>query len=333
MNYLKNKSIFLTGGTGSFGRAFVSKILDSKIKPKKLIIFSRDELKQSELESVYPTSKYKFLRYFIGDIRDKDRLIFATRNINILVHAAALKQVPTGEYNPSEFIKTNIIGAQNIIDCCFINKIEKVVALSSDKAVAPINLYGATKLCSDKLFVSANNIKGDQNVKFAVVRYGNVMASRGSIIPILNDKKRGKIDVTDLNMTRFNITLDESIDLVLNAIKNTIGGEIIIPKIPSYKLETLIKALAPKKKINIVGIRKGEKLHEELMTKSESINSIEFKDKFLLFSDNKKKNKFYKNHKNYTRKIIKEFSYNSKDNINYLNLNEIKNIAKKIKLV
>ena len=323
----------LTGGTGSFGKAFISKIISSKIRPKKLIIFSRDELKQSELQSIYPVSKYKFLRYFIGDIRDKERLLFATRKVNIVVHAAALKQVPTGEYNPSEFIKTNIIGAQNIIDCCFLNKIEKVVALSSDKAVAPINLYGATKLCSDKLFVSANNIKGDQNIKLAVVRYGNVMASRGSIIPMLLDKKNKKIDITDLQMTRFNITLDESINLVLDAIKNTIGGEIIIPKIPSYRLKTLVEALAPQKKINIIGIRKGEKLHEELMTKSESINSLEFKNKYLLFSDEKIKNNCYKQNINIVKKVTKEFSYNSKDNINYLNSSEIKQIAKKAKLI
>ena len=300
MQTLKNKSLFLTGGTGSFGKAFISKLINSKIKLKKLIVFSRDELKQSELQSIYPTSKYKFLRYFIGDIRDKDRLIFATRNVDIMVHAAALKQVPAGEYNPSEFIKTNILGAQNLIDCSFVNKIQKVVALSSDKAVAPINLYGATKLCSDKLFTSANNIKGDQDIKFAVVRYGNVMASRGSIIPILLNNET-HINITDMNMTRFNITLDESINLVLDAIENIIGGEIIIPKIPSYKLKTLVSALAPDKKVKIIGVRKGEKLHEELMTESESINSLELKDKYLLFQDEKfffqQKKRFYQKNK------------------------------------
>ncbi len=332
MQTLKNKSLFLTGGTGSFGKAFIYKLINSNIKLKKLIVFSRDELKQSELQSTYPTSKYKFLRYFIGDIRDKDRLIFATRNVDIMVHAAALKQVPAGEYNPSEFIKTNILGAQNLIDCSFINKIQKVIALSSDKAVAPINLYGATKLCSDKLFTSANNIKGDQDIKFAVVRYGNVMASRGSIIPILLNNET-YINITDMNMTRFNITLDESINLVLNAIESIIGGEIIIPKIPSYKLKTLVSALAPDKKVKIIGIRKGEKLHEELMTGSESINSLELKDKYLLFQDEKVKNAFFNKKKGFVKKISKEFSYNSRDNKKFLTVNEIKNVAKKINLL
>ena len=323
----------LTGGTGSFGKAFISKIIKSKVKLKKLIIFSRDELKQSELQSTYPTSKYKFLRYFVGDIRDKERLVFATRDVNIIVHAAALKQVPTGEYNPSEFIKTNIIGAQNIIECSYINNISKVVALSSDKAVAPINLYGATKLCSDKLFISANNIKGSQDIRFSVVRYGNVMGSRGSIIPILIDKNREKIDITDLSMTRFNITLEDSINLVLEAIKNCEGGEIIIPKIPSYKLEVLVKSLAFNKKINIIGIRKGEKLHEELMTKSESINALEFKDRYLLFADIKIRNKVLKKNRKKAKIINNEFSYNSKDNKDYLSVLEIRKIAKKVNLI
>ena len=323
----------LTGGTGSFGKAFISKIIKSKVKLKKLIIFSRDELKQSELQSTYPTSKYKFLRYFVGDIRDKVRLVFATRDVNIIVHAAALKQVPTGEYNPSEFIKTNIIGAQNIIECSYINNISKVVALSSDKAVAPINLYGATKLCSDKLFISANNIKGSQDIRFSVVRYGNVMGSRGSIIPILIDKNREKIDITDLSMTRFNITLEDSINLVLEAIKNCEGGEIIIPKIPSYKLEVLVKSLAFNKKINIIGIRKGEKLHEELMTKSESINALEFKDRYLLFADIKIRNKVLKKNRKKAKIINNEFSYNSKDNKDYLSVLEIRKIAKKVNLI
>mgnify|MGYP001204427280 CR=1 FL=1 len=318
----------LTGGTGSFGKAFIKKVLNKKVKLKKLIVFSRDELKQSKLQQQYPKSKFPNLRFYLGDIRDKDRLEFATRDVDIIVHAAALKQVPAGEYNPSEFIKTNIIGAQNIIDCSFKNKIQKVVALSSDKAVAPINLYGATKLCSDKLFVSANNIIGNQKIKFSVVRYGNVMGSRGSIIPILVDKKTNQVSITDLNMTRFNITLNESITLVLDTIEKCEGGEIVIPKIPSYKLQTLVKALARNKKIKIIGVRKGEKLHEELLTKSESINALEAKDKFLLFSDTKKKTDILKKNYRFMKKITKEFSYNSKENKDYLTVQELKDLTK-----
>ena len=264
---LNNKSILVTGGTGSFGKKFIINLLN-KYKPKKIIIFSRDELKQSEMCNQKEFKKFdKVLRYFIGDVREYDRLKYAFSSIDIVVHAAALKQVPAAEYNPFEFIKTNIIGAENVIKASLENKVEKVIALSTDKASSPINLYGATKLCSDKLFIAANNYSGNKKTKFSVVRYGNVMGSRGSVIPIfLENKEKNVMPVTDLNMTRFNITLEEGISFVIKCINLMSGGELFIPKIPSFKLQDVVKAIAPNAKIKLIGIRPGEKRHEEMIS-------------------------------------------------------------------
>ena len=248
---LNNKSILLTGGTGSFGKKFVETILKKYSKIKKLKIFSRDELKQYEMQQLYPANKYPNLRFLLGDIRDKDRLKRALEDTDIVVHAAALKQVPVAEYNPFEFIKTNIIGAQNIVETCMDTGVKKVIALSTDKASSPINLYGATKLCSDKLFLSANNIKGTRNLSFSVVRYGNVMGSRGSVIPFFlnNFSKKDKLPLTHADMTRFNISMIDAIKLVEDSIKDVIGGEIIVPKLKSFRIKDLIEAITEKKNI------------------------------------------------------------------------------------
>ena len=318
--------ILITGGTGSFGTKFVSMTL-KKFNPRKLIVLSRDEIKQWDMSKTFEGDER--IRFFIGDVRDKGRLHRALQGVDYVVHAAATKIVPTAEYNPFECVKTNINGAMNLIDAAIDQRVKKVVALSTDKASSPVNLYGATKLASDKLFVASNySYANGQETSFSVVRYGNVMGSRGSIIPILVDKKTNQVSITDLNMTRFNITLNESIILVLDTIEKCEGGEIVIPKIPSYKLQTLVKALARNKKIKIIGVRKGEKLHEELLTKSESINALEAKDKFLLFSDTKKKTDILKKNYRFMKKITKEFSYNSRENKDYLTVQELKDLTK-----
>ena len=281
----KDKTILITGGTGSFGKALLKYLLINHKDIKKIIIFSRDELKQFEMLGKFSEKKYPNIRFFLGDIRDIDRLNRAMEEVDYVIHAAALKQVPAAEYNPFEVIKTNVIGAQNIIEACLNSNVKKVIALSTDKACAPINLYGATKLCSDKLFISANNITGKRNLSFSVVRYGNVMGSRGSVIPeFFKQKKSGSINITNKNMTRFSITMQESIDLVLWALKNSIGGEIFVPKIPSYKILDLAKAVAPAAKINIVGLRPGEKIHEELITDNESNYAIILKKYYVILA-------------------------------------------------
>ena len=285
---LNNKSILITGGTGSFGQKFISEALRKYKKIKRLIVFSRDELKQSEMEKKFSLKKYKFLRYFIGDVRDYDRIYHATKNVDIIIHAAALKQVPAIEYNPFECIKTNVLGAQNIINAAIENKVEKVVALSTDKAVSPINLYGASKLCADKLFTSAKNYIGSSKTIFSVARYGNVMNSRGSVIPLFSKQKENKqFTVTDKKMTRFNITLKEATELVFWTLKNSKGGEIIVPKIPSYKILDLAKAISPSCKIKIIGIRPGEKIHEELITASESANTLDLGKYYVILPTTK----------------------------------------------
>jgi UDP-N-acetylglucosamine 4,6-dehydratase/5-epimerase len=272
---LNGRAILITGGTGSFGKAFVKRII-SEWTPSRLVIYSRDELKQFEMSQVYSEEKYPFLRYFIGDVRDEARLRRALEGIDTVIHAAALKQVPAAEYNPFECIKTNIIGAQNIIETCLEAKVRDVVALSTDKAAAPINLYGATKLCSDKLFVAANNIKGSRDIRFSVVRYGNVMGSRGSVIPFfLARKDLGILPITDDRMTRFNISLSEGVDMVLWALASAQGGEIFVPKIPSYRITDVASAISPNAKHEIVGIRPGEKIHEEMITESDSPNTVD----------------------------------------------------------
>jgi len=280
MHFLDNKSILVTGGTGSFGKRFIHTILE-RSQARRVVVFSRDELKQFELQQQYAGEER--LRFFIGDVRDRDRVRRAFENVDIVVHAAALKQVPAAEYNPFEAIKTNVIGAQNVIEAAMDTGVEQVVALSTDKAAAPINLYGATKLCSDKLFVAANNFKGARKIKFSVVRYGNVMGSRGSVIPFFLERaKSGVLPITDERMTRFNISLEEGVGFVLQALETAWGGELFVPKIPSYRITDVAEAIAPKCRRVVVGVRPGEKLHEEMITETDGLSSLEFARHFVI---------------------------------------------------
>ncbi|MGB2401367.1 MAG: UDP-N-acetylglucosamine 4,6-dehydratase (inverting) [Porticoccaceae bacterium] len=273
---LNKKTVLITGGTGSFGKKFIEKILNTYPEVKKIIVFSRDELKQSELKQKYPEYKFPQMRFFIGDVRDKDRVKRACEGVDVIIHAAAIKQVDTAEYNPTECIRTNIDGAENVIHAALECGVSDVVALSTDKACAPINLYGATKLVSDKLFAAANNIKGSKDIRFSVVRYGNVMGSRGSVIPFfLKKRDEGFLPITHEEMTRFNISLEDGVNMVMYAIENHLGGEIFVPKIPSYKILDVAEAVAPQAKCEIVGIRPGEKLHEEMITDTDSLNTID----------------------------------------------------------
>ena len=327
---LNNKSILITGGTGSFGRKFVETIIKKYPKIKKLIIFSRDELKQHEMSNKFSEKNYKFLRYFLGDIRDEKRIKIALKSVDYVIHAAALKQAPRAEYNPFEYIKTNVIGAQNLIESCLDNNVKKVIALSTDKAAAPINLYGATKLCSDKLFIAANNIKGFGGTTFSVVRYGNVLGSRGSIVDLLKKKNYQKtFNITDLEMTRFNITLEQSVSDVLWSLANSPGGDILVPKLKSYKVEDLIMAYNEKLKLKIIGVRPGEKIHEEMITTSDSLNTIELKKYYVIlpntFSEGKilSTRKFYKS-KFKSKNVKKGFTYNSSNNPDFLSIKDLK---------
>ncbi|MCZ8501951.1 UDP-N-acetylglucosamine 4,6-dehydratase (inverting) [Vibrio sp. J383] len=273
---LNNKSVLITGGTGSFGKQFIKSILEQYDDVKKIIIYSRDELKQSEIKLQYPSKDYPQLRFFIGDVRDQNRLIQACEGVDVIIHAAAIKQVDTAEYNPTECIRTNVDGAENVINAALQCGVKDVVALSTDKACAPINLYGATKLASDKLFAAANNIRGSKDIRFSVVRYGNVMGSRGSVIPFFMKKKEeGLLPITHEEMTRFNISLQDGVNMVMYALENHLGGEIFIPKIPSYKILDIAEAVAPGIATKVVGIRPGEKLHEEMITDTDSLNTID----------------------------------------------------------
>ena len=329
-----NKVLFITGGTGSFGSQFAKYILQN-YKPKKIIIYSRDELKQFQMKNDFFFKKFlKILRFFIGDVRDLYRLDFAMEKVDFVLHAAALKQVDTGEYNPFEFIKTNIIGAQNIIDASLKNGIKKVVALSTDKASSPINLYGATKLCSDKLFTSANNYTGNRKITFSVARYGNVMGSRGSVIKkfIESKKKNYVIPITDLDMTRFSITLNQSVIFVEKCFNEMKGGEIFIPKIKSYKILDLKNSIAPKCKINVIGKRQGEKIHESLLSQFEAVNTVEYSKHFCILDPIIIKNKKIVKYKNdlkskKCKKVKNDFSYVSNRN-SFLKVSEIKNLIK-----
>jgi len=325
---LNNKSILLTGGTGSFGKKFVETVLKQYPDIKRLVIYSRDELKQFEMAQVFPTSKYKGIRYFIGDVRDGDRFKRACENIDVIVHAAALKQVPTAEYNPFEAVKTNILGAQNVIEAALDCGAQTVVALSTDKAAAPINLYGATKLVSDKLFIAANNIKGNRNLKFSVVRYGNVMGSRGSVIPFfLNKRSEGVLPITHMEMTRFNISLEEGVSMVLYAIEHALGGEIFVPKIPSYRIDVLAEALAPSCKLVDIGIRPGEKLHEEMITASDSYNTIDVGTYYAILPSDADKAKYLQ--KFNAKEVKKGFTYNSGENEQWLSVEDIRKLMVK----
>ena len=325
-NFFKNKSLLITGGTGSFGKAFVNFLLSKKIPLKKIIVFSRDELKQHEMSMNFSDKKFPNIRYFLGDVRDKDRLNSAFEDVDIIVHAAALKQVPAAEYNPIEFIKTNITGAQNIIECSLKTGVQNVVALSTDKASSPINLYGATKLCSDKLFINSNNIKGKKNIKFSVVRYGNVMGSRGSVLHnFINQKKTGQMLLTDEKMTRFNILLDDAIEMVNWVLTNSIGGEIFVPKIPSFYVKDLAKAVCDKCKIKIIGKRSGEKLHEEMISIYDSQNTVDLGKFYAILPDH-----LLKTYQNKNYKLVKDgFFYNSQVNKNFLNIKDLKKIISK----
>ena len=328
---MRNKNSYLiTGGTGSFGKAFVHNLVNSNKKISRLVIFSRDELKQYEMAQLFPIKKYPFIRFFLGDVRDAKRVVTATEDIETIIHAAALKQVPTTEYNPFEAIKTNIIGANNVIESALTNNVKNVIALSTDKACSPINLYGATKLCSDKLFISANNIKGNRKIKFSVVRYGNVFGSRGSVIPFfLKNKSKGELPITDKEMTRFNISLEHAVDVVMWSLKNLIGGELLIPKLPSFKIMDLAKAISPKCKTPIIGIRPGEKIHEEMVSSSDSQNTVELKDFYIILPTlNKKILSIYKK-KLGAKKVKKNFIYNSNSNNKFLTLKELNQLVVK----
>ena len=337
MNYNKiiNKNIIITGGTGSFGKAMVKELLQ-KHNCNKIIIYSRDELKQSEMMNYQWISEYKGetkIRFFIGDIRDKDRLKYAMYGVNYVFHAAALKQVPVAEYNPFECIKTNIIGGQNVIETALECGVEKVIALSTDKAASPINLYGATKLCSDKLFIAANNFLGGRKINFSVVRYGNVMGSRGSVIPIfLEMQKKGKLTITDKRMTRFNITLNQAIKFTINSLMTMKGSEIFVPKIPSYNIMDLAKAINKNCKYEYVGLRPGEKLHEEMITELDSENAYEFNNYYMILPSKINGSGYlnYSQELNYIGKVKSGFCYNSKNNEEFLNVHDLKSMINNI---
>lgn len=312
---LKGKSILITGGTGSLGKALTKHILSNFPEVKKLIIYSRDEQKQFQMAQEYPTDKFSQIRFFIGDVRDKERLTRAFQQVNYVIHAAAMKHVHIAEYNPDECIKTNIGGAENVVEACLKTKVERVVALSTDKACAPINLYGATKLTSDKLFIAANNIKGENPIRFSVVRYGNVMGSNGSVIPFfINKRKEGKLPITDPNMTRFNISLQGGVDMVMHALEHAWGGELFVPKIPSYRILDIAEAIGPECEKPIVGIRPGEKVHEEMITSSDSFNTYDLGKYYVILPSvtNWKLEDFITTFK---AKIVPQgFSYNSGEN-------------------
>lgn len=327
---LNGKCVLITGGTGSFGKHFVQNVLKKYPKISRLVIFSRDEMKQYEMAKLFPEKKYRGIRYFIGDVRDKDRLMMAFENVDYVIHAAALKHVPIAEYNPIEYIHTNVLGAENVIYAALKAGVKRVIALSTDKAAAPINLYGATKLCADKLFIAANNLKGRRDIFFSVVRYGNVMGSRGSVMPFfLEHKKNASLPITDSEMTRFNITLDEGVDFVLYALEHGLGGEIFVPKLPSYKILDLAKAINQNAKIKIVGIRPGEKINEEMITESDSLNTLEFKKYYVIVPT-----KPIWSAKNYAKKfggrpVKRGFKYNSGTNTTWLSAADLRKLIEK----
>lgn len=326
---IENKSILITGGTGSLGNALTQHILTKYPNVRRLVVFSRDEQKQFQMAQEYPQSKFPQIRFFIGDVRDKERLVRAMHGIDYVIHAAAMKHVPIAEYNPDECIKTNIGGAQNVVDACLQTKVERVVALSTDKACAPINLYGATKLTSDKLFVAANNIRGSNPIRFSVVRYGNVMGSNGSVIPFfINKKKEGILPITDPNMTRFNISLQGGVDMVMHALKHAWGGEIFVPKIPSYKITDVATAIGPECEHVNVGIRPGEKIHEEMITPSDSFYTYDLGKYYaILPSTHDWSLEEFK--KEFNAKLVTPgFAYNSGDNIEWETVESLRSLIK-----
>lgn len=312
---LNNKSLLITGGTGSLGKALTQYILKNFPAIKRLVIFSRDEQKQFEMAQLYPKDKYPQIRFFIGDVRDFERVKRALQGIDYVIHAAAMKHVPIAEYNPMECVKTNIMGAENVINACLETQVSRVVALSTDKAAAPINLYGATKLASDKLFVAANNIRGSNPITFSVVRYGNVLGSNGSVIPFfLKKKKEGVLPITDPEMTRFNITLTQGVQLVLYALEHAWGGEIFVPKIPSYRITEVAEAIGPDCRHEVVGIRPGEKIHEEMITASDSFYTYDIGDNYVILPSMHQwgLSEFIPHFK--AKKVKAGFRYNSEEN-------------------
>jgi len=330
MNFFKNKIVMITGGTGSFGQECTKELL--KQKAKKVIIYSRDELKQFEMSNKFNSSK---IRFFLGDVRDRERLELATKQVDVIIHAAALKQVPAAEYNPMECIKTNIYGAENVINASIKNNVEKIIALSTDKAANPVNLYGATKLCSDKLFISANSLSGQSKSKFSVVRYGNVVGSRGSVLPYFQSLIKNKaksLPITDERMTRFWITLDRGVQFVLNSIDIMMGGELFIPKTPSIKIVDLVKSLGKNIKYHIIGIRPGEKLHEILCPEDSAKDTIEFKSYYVIrpsveFKKGMTK-KYLKNKKGEKGNFVKKnFIYSSNNNSNFLDVKQLQTLT------
>lgn len=324
---LNEKSILITGGTGSLGQQLTKTILNKWPNVKRLVIFSRDEQKQFQMNQEYPESKYAAIRYFIGDVRDHNRLLRAFEGIDYVIHAAAMKHVHIAEYNPMECVKTNVLGAENVINAALASGVKNVVALSTDKAAAPINLYGATKLCSDKLFVAANNIKGFRDLKFSVVRYGNVMGSNGSVIPFfLSKRKEGVLPITDLNMTRFNISLQEGADMVLHAMETAWGGEIFVPKIPSYKITDIAKAIGPDCEYKVIGIRPGEKVHEEMITSSDSFSTYDLGKYYAILPQVTNWNlEEYKKHFN-AKSVPLGFQYNSGENKEWVGVEELRDL-------
>lgn len=326
MSKLQMQRVLITGGTGSFGKAFTERLLTDSPEIKRLVIYSRDELKQWEMQQLYPEEKFPQVRFFIGDIRDRGRLNRALEGIDTVVHAAALKQVPAGEYNPIEFINTNVLGAENVVQACLDTDVKRVIALSTDKAAAPINLYGATKLCSDKLFIAANNIRGKKDIKLSVVRYGNVMGSRGSVIPyFLQAAQKGILTITDKEMTRFNITLKEGVEMVIWAIKNLVGGEIFVPKIPSYRITDVAEAIGPNCCKKIIGTRPGEKIHEEMITASDSYNTVDIGKYYAILNGARNlKAKYIETHK--ATPVETGFAYNSGSNPDFLSCDNIRKL-------
>ncbi len=325
---LDGRSILITGGTGSFGNQFIRTILE-RYSPRRVIIYSRDELKQFEMQQLEPfRSRSDVIRWFLGDVRDGPRLIKAMEDVDVVIHAAALKQVPAAEYNPFEAVKTNVLGAQNVIDAALACGVKRVVALSTDKAAAPINLYGATKLVSDKLFVAANNHRGSRNVAFSVVRYGNVLGSRGSVIPFfLGRRDSGVLPITDSRMTRFSISLQEGVDYVLLALAKAWGGEVFVPKIPSYRIVDVAEAIAPEARLEIVGLRPGEKLHEEMITTTDAIGTIEFSRYYVILPSTQlwDTERFrLESNGSIGRRCRDGFSYNSGENDHFLSVDTLR---------
>lgn len=329
MPFNSDSRILITGGTGSFGKAFIASVLQRFPDIRRLVVYSRDELKQWELQQKYPPADYPQLRFFLGDVRDQDRLRRALEQVDTVIHAAALKQVPAAEYNPIEFVKTNVLGAENLIQACLDTGVERVVALSTDKAAAPINLYGATKLCSDKLFIAANNIKGTRDLSFSVVRYGNVMGSRGSVIPFFLRKARyGILPITDPMMTRFNISLEDGVEMVLWSLENALGGELFVPKIPSYRIIDVAEAIGPGCEKPIIGVRPGEKIHEEMITSSDSISTIDLGPYYAILPSDGSVQKKYQKFNSSINFVEPGFAYNSGTNSDFLGVEKLRELIR-----